>query len=145
MRTETAMTMARATMAALLAAIALAGCSSGFNFGGPKKKQPDVVVDMNVYPANYRVQIVTMLSTLLSNRSDFVGTLISPPMLKPVADSPNPHYVVCLQFYRPEAPKTKVVIYLGGEPQQYIDATPEQCAGAAYQPFTELQAALPHK
>ena len=139
------MTMARATMAALLAGIALAGCSSGFNFGGPKKKQPDVVVDTNIYPANYRTQIVIMLRSILSNRGDFIGTLIAPPALKPVADSSIPHYVVCLQFNRPDGPKTKVVIYLGGEPQQYIDAKPEQCAGAAYQPFTELQAALPHK
>jgi hypothetical protein len=131
----------------LLAAIALAGCSggSGLNLGGPKKKEPDVIVDSNTYPANYRRQIVVMLQTLLTNRADFIGTLIAPPTLKPVADSSYPHYVVCLQFNDPEGPKTKVVIYLGGEPQQYIDATPEQCAGAAYQPFTELQASLPHK
>lgn len=131
----------------LLAVIALAGCSSGMNFGGPKQKQPDVIVNSNAYPANYRVQIVTMLQTLLSDRADFIGTLIAPPTLKPVAGSSYPHYVVCLQFNRPEpdGPKTKVVIYLGGEPQQYVDATPDQCDGAAYQPFTELQASLPHK
>jgi hypothetical protein len=130
-------------LAMLLAAIALAGCSSGPSFGGPKKKQPDVVVDSNVYPANYRTQIVTMLVATLSERSDYISTLIAPPALKPVANSSFPHYVVCLQFNRPDGPLTKVVIYLGGEPQQYVDATPDQCAGAAYQPFTELQAATP--
>lgn len=131
----------------LLAAFALAACSSGGlpGFGGAKRNQQDVVVDPNLYPSNYRAQIATMLATLLTNRSDFVGTLIAPPVLKPVADSPNPHYVVCLQFAGPPEHNTKVVIYLGGTPTQYVDATPEQCADAAYQPFTELQAELPHK
>jgi hypothetical protein len=127
----------------LLAALALAGCSGGFG-GFGKSNQPDVVVDANLYPANYRTQIATMLRTLLTERSDY-NALISPPMLKPVADSPNPHYIVCLQFNRPDGPKTKVVVYLGGTPQQYIDGTPEECAGAAYQPFTELAAELPHR
>ena len=140
-----AMKIRSGLLVVLLAAIALAGCSSGLSFGGPKKKQPDVEVDSNIYPANYRTQIVTMLRAILSERSDFIGTLIAAPALKPVANSSYPHYVVCLQFNRPDGPKTKVVIYLGGEPQQYIDATPEQCAGAAYQPFPELQAVLPHK
>jgi hypothetical protein len=128
--------------ALLLAAIALAGCSSGLNFGS-KKKQPDVVVDSNIYPTNYRFQIVTMMQATLTNRADFIGTLIAPPALKPVPNSSFPHYVVCMQFNRPDGPLTKVVIYLGGEPQQYVDATPEECDGAPYQPFTELQAATP--
>lgn len=139
------MTRAGKTTAALLVALALAGCSGGFGFGGPKRNQPDVTVNANLYPANYRAQIASMLQTILTNRSDFIGTLIAPPLLKPVADSSNLHYVVCLQFNSPDGPKTKVVIYLGGTPTQYVDATPEQCAGVAYQPFTELQAELPHR
>jgi hypothetical protein len=127
--------------AMLLAALALAGCAGGF--GGSKNKQPDVVVNADLYPANYRVQIASMLVTLLTNRADY-NALISPPMLKPVPDSPNQHYVVCLQFNEADGPKTKVVIYLGGDPQQYVDASPEECDGAAYQPFTELAAELPH-
>jgi hypothetical protein len=138
------MTMRSKSAVMLLAAFALAGCSGGFG-GFGKHNQPAVVVDANIYPANYRVQIATMLRTLLTERSDY-NALISPPTLKPVSDSPNPHYVVCLQFNNdPEGPKTKVVLYLGGEPQQYVDATPEECAGAAYQPFTELAAETPHR
>ncbi len=128
----------------LVAALALGGCSGGLGFGGPKRVAPAQVVDLNIYPANYRTQIASMLSTVLAAREDF-NALIAPPALKSVANSPNQHYVVCVQFSRPDGPKTKVVIYLGGNPTQYIDATPEQCAGAAYQPFTELTAELPHK
>jgi hypothetical protein len=137
MRMRIAMTKARATIAVLAAVLALAGCASS-----SKHEQPDVVVNANLYPSNYRDQIVAMLRTLLTNRNDY-NALIAPPMLKPVSDSANPHYVVCLQFNRPEGPKTKVVIYLGGTPTQYIDATPDQCAGAAYTPFTELAVAVP--
>jgi hypothetical protein len=138
-----AMTMRGKRTATLLVALALAGCGGGLF--GSKQPQPNVVVDANLYPANYRVQIATMLRTLLSNRADF-NALIAPPMLKPVPDSPNPHYVVCLQFNGgADGPKTKVVVYLGGDPQQYVDATPEECAGSAYQPFTELAAEVPHK
>lgn len=128
----------------LLAALALAGCGAGHGFGGAKHDQPAEVVNANLYPANYRAQIATMLVTLLTNRSDF-NALIAPPMLKSVPDSPNQHYVVCLQFNEPEGPKTKVAVYLGGTPIQYVDATPGECDGAAYQPFTELAAELPHK
>jgi hypothetical protein len=140
MRTRIAMRKGCPTIAALAVALVLAGCAGGF--GGSKRQQPDVVVNADLYPANYRVQIATMLRSLLTERSDY-NALISPPMLKPVPDSPNPHYVVCLQFNRPDGPKTKVVIYLGGDPQQYVDATPEECDGAPYQSFTELAAEVP--
>jgi hypothetical protein len=131
--------------AVLLMALALAGCGgSGFSFGGSKHAQPDVVVNADAYPASYRVQIASMLSRLLTNRSDF-NAFISPPALKPVPDSSSLHYVACLQFNRPDGPKTKVVIFLGGTPQQYVDATPQECEGAQYEPFPELAAALPHK
>ncbi len=130
----------------LLAALALAGCSGGFGgFGGPKRPQPVATVDPNLYPANYRNQIAMLLRTTLTDRADFNGALIAAPALKPVADSPNLHYVVCLQLTGRNERTTKAVIYLGGDPTQYVDATPQQCADAAYQPFTELQYAKPEK
>jgi hypothetical protein len=128
----------------LLAVLALGGCSGGPSFGGPKRAQAPIMVDPNLYPANYRAQIAAMLQTLLTNRADF-NALIAPPALKPVADSTNLHYVVCLQFNGAEGPKTKAVIYLGGTPTQYVDATPAQCDGAPYQPFPELLVAAPHR
>lgn len=134
------------TGAVLLLAVALAGCSGGFaGFGGPKRTQPAVTINANLYPANYRQQIVVMLRTLLANRVDYQNALVAPPALKPVPDSPNLHYVVCLQFTNRTEHRDKVVLFLGGEPQQYVDATPQECDGAAYQPYTELLAALPGK
>src|ERR1700730_15650141 len=120
----------------LLSAMSLVGCSG---FGGSKKDQP--AVDANIYPANYRAQVATLLGTQLTDRADFHGALISPPVLKPVGD--NPHYIVCVQFNGRGQVRNKVAIYLAGEITQLITATPEQCGDAAYQPFKELEAETP--
>ena len=138
------MNIARAAaMVALPVALAVAGCSGGF--GGPKRPQPTVAVDPNAYPASYRQQIAALLAPILTDRADFHGTLIAAPALKPVAESQNPHYVVCLQLNGHNEHKTKAVIYLAGVPTQYIDATTQQCGDAAYLPFTELESAMPSK
>jgi hypothetical protein len=135
----------RAGLICLLAALALAGCSGGSLFGGPKRDQPPPIVDANAYPSDYRRQIATMLATLLKDRADFRGALIAPPELKPVAQGSTPHYVVCVQLSVHSQPRTKVAVFLGGSPTQFVDATPEQCAGAAYQSFTELELETPQK
>jgi hypothetical protein len=135
MHSHRAMRIVRASICVLLASIIVAGCSWS---GKPK---PAETVDPNAYPANYRTQIVTLLTTLLTDRADFRGALIAPPALKPVGQSQ--HYVVCLQLNGHNQHKDKVVIYLAGVPTQYIDSKPEQCADAAYQPFKELEDMTP--
>ena len=131
--------------AGLLLVAALAGCSGlNFHLGGSNTAQT-ATVDPNLYPANYRMQIAHLLSTLLNDRADFYGALISPPMLKPVAGSPNQHYVVCVQLDGHNVQRNKVVVYLAGQPTQFIDAEPQQCGDAAYQPFGELQTVKPEK
>jgi len=135
----------RPGIAVLFAALALAGCGGSSLFGGPKREQAAPATDPNLYPSNYRSQIATMLSMLLRDRSDFHGALIAEPALRTVAESTTQHYVVCVQLNGRGQPRTKVVIYLGGVPTQFVDATPEQCAGVAYQSFTELDLATPQK
>jgi hypothetical protein len=77
----------------------------------------------------------------LTNRADFRGAMISEPAIKSVG--PTEHYVVCVQFNPRSLIKTKAAVYLSGQMTQFIDATPEQCANAVYQPFKELDAAVP--
>jgi len=120
--------IAGAGLALALASMSVAGCGSA-----PK---PAPVIDPNAIPANYRNQIATFLMTMLTDRADFRNALIAPPALKPVGQSQ--HYVVCVQFNGHNQHKDKAVIYLAGAINQYVDAAPEQCADAAYQPFTEL-------
>ena len=114
----------------LLASVAIAGCST-----------PKPAVDPNIMPTDYRNQIATYLSQLLTDRADFRLSLIGAPVLKPVGASE--HYIVCVMLNGRNQHKEKVVIYLGAIINQFVDATPGQCANAAYQPFKELAALLP--
>jgi len=127
-----------ATMAMIVTvAIVAAGCSSF----GKSKPAPVQAFDPDAFPSNYRNQIATTLTTLLTNRADFHGVLISQPVLKPVGD--HQHYVVCLRFSGPSQIKEKVVIFLNAVPNLIVDSKPEQCSDAAYGPFTELEALGP--
>ncbi len=105
------------------------GCSNNPN-------KPNEVVDSDIVPTNYRDQIASFLSTLLTDNADFRNSLIAPPVLKPVGA--NQHYVACVQLNGHNQHKDKAIIYFSGNINQLVDATPEQCGGAAYGPFPEL-------
>lgn len=134
-RVGVALLSAAVTLAAV--AVTAAGCS-GF---GAKKQDNEPVSDPNAFPATYRTQLTAFLRQSLTDRADFRGALISPPTLKPIADSQR--YMVCVQFNGHSKLKNKVAIYFGGQMAQFIDSTPAQCGDAAYQPFNELEAAVP--
>jgi hypothetical protein len=130
--------------ALLLAAGALGACSGGLA-GLGSKRAPAPVVDPNAYPADYRRQIATLLVMNLHDRADYRGAFIAAPALKPVAESQTQHYVVCVLLTGHNDKRNKAVVYLEGRPNQFIDATPQQCDGAAYQPFTELESEVPDR
>ena|ERR1700730_15722089 len=115
----------------LAASVAIAGCSS----------TPKPAADANVLPTDYRNQVATYLGQVVSDRADFRSSLIGAPVLKQVGASE--HYVVCVMLNGRNQHKEKLVIYLGANINQFVDAAPGQCADAAYQPFKELAALLP--
>jgi hypothetical protein len=126
-----------AVFLAVTLAIAVAGCS--FN-----TKHPQVpTVDPNLYPQNYRKDVAVFLSQQLLDRADFRGARIAQPVLKPVGGE-SPRYVVCLVFSGHSEIKNKMAIFLGGEITQFVDSS-QQCGDAVYQPFTELEQAMPEK
>jgi hypothetical protein len=120
--------IARALAVMMLGAFCF-GCSNNPN-------KPNEVVESNVVPANYRDQIASFLSTVLTDNADFRNALIAPPVLKPVGA--NQHYVACVQLNGYNQHKDKAIIYFAGSINQVVDATPEECGGAAYGPFPEL-------
>ena len=120
-----------ATIALLLASMTIAGCSN----------TPKPVADANVLPTDYRNQIATYLAQNLSDRADFRSSMIGAPVLKQVGS--GEHYAVCVMLNGHNQHKEKIVIYFGANINQFIDATPGQCADAAYQAFKELAAMLP--
>ena len=126
----------------VITAAVLTASAAGCSFNTQQPVAP--TVDPNLFPQNYRKQIAVYLSQQLLDRADFRGARISPPMLKPVGGDTQ-HYVVCLQFGGHSQIKSKMAIYLAGDITQFVDAAPEQCSDAAYQPFTELEMVVPEK
>src|ERR1700685_1882361 len=127
------MTPARTWIALLLTSLVIAGCS--------KTPKPETATDPTFLPTDYRNQIATYLSQLRPAGAASRSSLIGAPTLEQVGA--GQHYIVCVMLNGRNQHKEKVVIYLGANINQFIDATPGQCANAAYQPFKELAALLP--
>ena len=125
------MKIACSKLVLLLASLAIAGCSN----------TPKPAVEANVLPTDYRNQIATYLGQVVTDRADFRNSMIGSPVLKQVGASE--HYIVCVVLNGRNEHKEKVVIYLGTNINQFVDAAPGQCVDAAYQPFKELAALLP--
>lgn len=117
------------TLAVMMLGAFCFGCSNNPN-------KSNEVVDSDIMPTNYRDQIAGFLSTMLTDNADFRNSLIAPPVLKPVGA--NQHYVACVQLNGHNQHRDKAIIYFSGNINQFVDATPEQCGGAAYGPFPEL-------
>jgi len=119
-------------MAALLLPILLAGCAA------PEEKK----VEENLYPQNYRTEILDHLHRQLPDPTGIRDAFVSEPALMNVGNAQR--YVACLRFDPREAPgkyaglREMAVYYYAGRMTQMVKATPELCGKAAYQPFPEL-------
>ena len=124
--------------AVLLSALmlALAACSSDSGKA--------VYVNPNIYPAQYRQQIIVTLRSILSDPTHVRNGLITPPVLAPIGN--DQRYVSCVRFTERDfqtkqygAPDTRVAYFYGGELNQLVKAEGDQCAQANYQPFPEIE------
>jgi hypothetical protein len=100
--------------------------------------------EANIYPDNYRADILAFLRTYLNDPTQIRGAGISEPALRPGAAGES-RYAVCVRFNARnaggsyEGSKDRVVYFLAGRLDTMIEARREQCAGATYQPFPELE------
>ena len=125
----------------LALALALAGCSTyEREYGaGPETKGG---VSVNVYPDKYRAEILAYQRSYLNDPSGIRSAAISQPAVKNVGVGDR--YVVCVRFNAkgPSGAYTGVrehlAIFLAGKLDQ-MGVTREQCAGATYEPFPELE------
>jgi hypothetical protein len=124
-------------LAAALVAAALGACSS---FG--KKDEPPI--DPNLVPADYKGGLLKFLQTYLADPRDVRDAFVAEPTLRPVGN--DTRYVVCVRYNakdfdgRYQGPKEKAAVYFAGQITQFVDARPDWCSIAPYQPFPELQA-----
>ena len=133
--TGTAIVLSACRLAALV--IALAGCSGGISVG-----RDETAVDPNLYPTNYKTDVIEYLKRDQSQMEGIRDAYISEPALNQIGGSQS-RYSVCLRFVDGQGSRReKLVLFFSGQINQYVDATSQQCGTAAYQPFAELVALL---
>lgn len=100
--------------------------------------------DVNVYPDNYRAELLAFLHTYLNDPTNVREAQIAEPVLRQVKSTDR--YVVCLKYDaknndgRYMGVKETIAIYVRGRFNQLIDANGDICKGATYRPFPELAA-----
>ncbi len=122
---------------ALAFAVTLAACAPGDYIGKPKD------VDPNLFPADYKKEILDTLSGVLTDPTNVRDAFISDPVLSPAGR--DQRYTVCIRANERGlnrqymGSKDRIAYFYGGRLNQLIEATNEQCAKAAYKPFPELE------
>ena len=116
-------------------AVGLTGCS------GSGSKQPEE--NPNVFPADYKNEILLTMTSTLDDPTNVRGAFISEPALPQAGKEER--YVVCVRSDSRNANKQytgsmdRIGYFYAGHLNQLIDATKEQCGNAAYKPFPELE------
>ena len=129
---------------ALLAMLLVGGCATDV---GPSEAELKAQWEQqNVYPQNYKNDLMAFLRTYLNNPEHIRGATVSPPQLKTVG--PGQRYVACVRYNARDnenhyaGPKEGAAIYLSGKLDHFVDqpkAVQELCKDAVFAPFPELQ------
>ncbi|HEV2957979.1 MAG TPA: hypothetical protein VGX95_17830 [Xanthobacteraceae bacterium] len=126
----------------LLIALALAACGKTLDELSTEQRRVDWAA-ANVYPGDYRAELIAYLRTYLNDPSGIRDAAISEPALKPVG--PGERYIVCVRFNPKRSgggyagAKDHLVIYAGGKLDRYLEAAGESCKDAVYAAFPELE------
>jgi len=115
--------------------LVIAACSSS------KKADPEE--NPNVFPSNYKNEILNTLTTSLDDPTNVRDAYISEPVLRRAGN--DERYVVCIRSDSRDVSKIytgskdRIAYFYAGHLNQLVDATKEQCGSAAYKPFPELE------
>ena len=122
----------------ILALLALCGCA-GSGLSGPETAGG---ASANVFPDNYRAEILAYQRSFLNDPSGIRGAGITQPAVKTVGSTER--YVVCVRFDA-KGPagayagvREHLAIFLAGKLDQ-MGVTREACKDATYEPFPELE------
>jgi len=120
--------------AAGLVALGLAACSSS-----SKDAEPDA----NIFPKDYKTEIMYTLQRELDDPTNIRDAFVTDPFLTQA--SREQRYAVCVRSNSRNTNhdytgiKDRIGYFYAGHLNQLVEATPEQCAKAAYKPWPELQ------
>jgi len=133
-------------------AVAMAGCGSG-------RLREEREARINVYPSNYRADLLAALHTYVSDPSNIRDAYVSEPALRPIGTQNR--YAACVRFNarnsdgRYTGSNDVLALFVAGRFDQFIDASTqfgpanqanqatfvkELCDRAEYKRFPELEA-----
>ena len=98
---------------------------------------------INVYPANYKSDILAAMHAYLKYPAGVRDAAISEPVLKSSGNSTL--YISCLRFNQKKnaneyaGAKEIAAIFMGGRLDRFVDLPRDECTGASYAAFPELQ------
>jgi hypothetical protein len=140
-------------LAAVVLAVALAGCSSG-------RSREEREARINIFPENYKADLLAALHAYLSDPTRVRDAYLSEPALRPSGQQHR--YTACVRFNaknsdgRYVGSKDLLAVFVAGRFDQFIDPSLQQpgagnqstqanvikemCAQAEYQRFPELEA-----
>jgi hypothetical protein len=149
-RSLAARSLAAPCLALVLAVLAV-------SLGACGHHPPDAATEseINVYPTNYKSDILGAMHAYLSNPTGIRDAAISDPALKTVANVTR--YTACLKFNAKKdgsndyaGARTIAAVFQVGRFDRFIDGTnPKEtnakdlCTGVTYTPFPELQKLSP--
>jgi hypothetical protein len=111
---------------------------------GACSSSKDEVSNPNIRPLEYKADVLLEMPRILGDPTNIRDAYISDPLFDP--NGPIKHYYSCVRF-NPRDPGTRqylgsrdyIAHYFDGHLNQFVAATKEQCASAAYKPFPELE------
>jgi hypothetical protein len=128
---------------ALVAVFVVGGCTTDVGLSPAEiKAQWDA---QNVFPQNYKTDLMAFLRTYLNDPTHIRGATMSQPQLKQVG--PGDRYVVCVRYNarvdgKYTGSKDGAATYVSGKLDRYFDGpkeVKELCKDAVYAPFPELE------
>jgi hypothetical protein len=137
-------------LAAVTVVVALAGCGSG-------RLREERETRINVYPDNYRTDLLAALHTYVSDPTHIRDAYVSDPAIRPIGTQNR--YAACVRFNarnsdgRYTGSKDVLAVFVTGRFDQFVDpstgpANPssqanlvkELCSQAEYKRFPEVEA-----
>jgi len=128
---------------ALVAVLVVGGCTTDVGLSPAEiKAQWDA---QNVFPQNYKTDLMAFLRTYLNDPTHIHGATVSQPQLKQVG--PGDRYVACVRYNarvdgKYAGSKDGAATYVSAKLDRYLDGpkeVKELCKDAVYAPFPELE------
>jgi hypothetical protein len=128
-------------LAALVLPVMLAACQTD-DAGGSMSFSPDSNANQP-FPSNYRGEMVSYMRVYLNNPVGVREAAIAEPVQRTVGG--RVRYVSCLRFSERQSDGTyreardRAVLFVNGRLDRMIQNASDECAGAVYTPFPELE------